>query len=117
MGQNDRSLRRRARPRLEPLEGRDLPSGLAPHAAPARSALTVSASQKRFTAGFFGRYVAAPGRDAGVGERIFAQGSGGSSAFLQGSMLLRIATPTDPSGQVTGTASLYDQNYTSTGNL
>ena len=90
---------------------------LGPRAASA-PALQVSASQKRFTPGFFGRYVAAPG-DVGIGERIFARGQRLSlQRFLQGSTPApRVATPSDPSGEVTGTASLYDQNYTSTGNL
>src|SRR4051812_1811744 len=112
MNPEDLVSRRRLLLQPEGLEERALLSIARPHVAEvAGSHSEVSAaSRSSFTAAFLGRSTSSPA-SAGAHRRLFFRGSGSSSAFLHGSLLMTLTTPDDPSGQVIGTASLFDRNY------
>lgn len=66
-----------------------------------------------FGAGFNGTYEVGPGRYSFEASQIFISGKGGSSAFLHGDVLVRIAVPNDPSVPPTGILTMFDKNRTS----
>lgn len=113
-------------PSVESLEGRDLPSALAPRAVlPGRVRITDTPTgtptrheraRERFSATFFGPYVLGRGRFVEQARQASFQGGGTSSAFLHGNFLMALFTPEDPSEPITGTATLFDKNYPQTGN-
>jgi hypothetical protein len=126
----------RRAPRPEGLESRDLPSVAAiffraaalGHArastasaggpvTPAANPQPTSREQAReaFSAGFAGHYGTLPPRFTGQAETILILATGGSSAFLHGTLVMRFYPPTDPNGVVTGTATLFSRNVANTG--
>jgi hypothetical protein len=70
-----------------------------------------------FFAAFTGTYIVGRGRIPGQALRTYLNGAGTSNTFLHGQVQVAIAVPEDPSGGLTGTASLFDKNYAQTGNI
>src|SRR4051812_31612364 len=133
----ERKQRRRAGPAVERLESRRLLSGGAaagtpghtPLAGRAPSALQSSGpsgdtsstppdrTRQGFFAAFTGSYAVGPGRIEGQAVQTYLNVAGTSSTFLHGQAQVAVATPTDPTQGLTGSATLLDKNYAQTGNF
>src|SRR5262249_51197603 len=73
-------------------------------------------ARERFSAVFSGQYQLGAGRTTDQAFQIYLSGGGSSNAFLHGDVQLALFRPTDPTAQITGTATLLDKNVGSSGN-
>lgn len=66
--------------------------------------------RQRFHATFSGFYVVGPGRFSSQASQISVRGAGRSNCFLHGEMLMKVATPKDPTQPTTGAMTMFDRN-------
>ena len=131
---------RRTRPRIEGLEGRDLPSvaaiyfraaalahtraagGGAPSGMGGGSGMTTTGTptpreqaREVFVAKYAGNFAVGPPRFTDQARSVLVLATGSSTAFLHGTLTLRAYPPKDLAGTVTGTATLFSRNVANTG--
>jgi hypothetical protein len=133
MGTHNGSPRRRMNPSVEAMEARELPSTVAPMAIGHRHGRAVSSAaapvgtvtgmlaqrvpaRHSFFAAFTGPFTIGRGQSQSERLRTFLKGNGTSNRFLKGNLKLALSTPADPTRPISGTATLFDQNYPQTGN-
>ena len=133
---NRRAITRKAVPRVEAMESRELLSmyGAAwsmparPHARATASAFAAPAAvnnqvtdptgiptphealRTRFSAALSGPFRVGPGRYSTEAAQIFLKGGGTSNTFIHGDYQLRIILPTDPATPPTGAMTIFDRN-------
>ncbi|MDG3008162.1 hypothetical protein [Paludisphaera mucosa] len=138
MGHGKKGGGRRARPAIERLEGRDLPTApsllggpvaaidlgslLSSSASPttaldARTPTPRELARQKFVAKFSGPFTTGPGRFTDQAAQFYLKGGGGSSAFVHGDLQMALYTPVDPAGATTGIAALIVKNVGNSGNL
>ncbi len=136
----DPSQRRRSGPVLEALEARELPSLapvfwlrpprigrplviVRPPEPPIPRAGTPGLltpherTRQNFAAAFSGSFTTGPGRFTDQLNQTYIRAGGTSTAFLKGNVQIAFFTPVDPSEPITGTATIYPSNTSSTGSL
>jgi hypothetical protein len=138
----DRPRSQRMRPVIEPLEERELPSGIiasmvsrgqlnrpvlafeqAPIVLP--SEVPYQGSQptlhelrrEAFRGVFAGPFVQGAARFQDQTSQIVLRGTGGATMFLHGNFQMQVVTPSDPSKPLVGTVTLQDKNISTSGIL
>jgi hypothetical protein len=85
-------------------------------AAPTPQPTPRELAREAFVGKFSGKYAVGPPRFTDQNRSFLILAPGTSSAFLHGTALMKLYTPADPSGTVTGTATLFVKNFSNTGN-